>query len=291
MDRNILDHLNAAGIFYTHREGSNEILLDCPICVGQGRHRKFGKLYFNVAKRVGLCMRCGWVCNWRQLCQSLHIVGVRWENTNLSFVDETKSTTWSQPLPRDCVHAWEHRRSREYLLSRSVNAEAVERFGLLYCQSGYYEDRIIIPVVDWRCRYRTFVARAVTPHHALTRKYLYPRGSSIGSLLYNIHYFYGKKREVWLVEGIFDAIHCWPYAVCTFGKNLTKSQLMLLRASGIMEVYLLWDSDAWQNTPDKYEHVCRMLREYFIFHDVRLKHDTPTEYAVEELKELCKSGL
>jgi hypothetical protein len=139
------------------------------------------------------------------------------------------------------------------------------------------------PVFDRQGNYRTFVSRAIDSH--AEKKYLFPKGAAISHLLYNLHFIQGSS--VWLTEGIFDAIHCYPHAVATFGKYLSAFQLMLLRLHGIDTVYLLWDAEAWQQSPDLWNRAVTQLKNYFFTYPVKLARDTPTEYTLHELKQLC----
>src|SRR5205823_3825762 len=151
-----------------------------------------------------------------------------------------------------------------------LSKQAIERFALLYCPEGYFSRRVLIPVCNRFGDYRTFVTRAIdaTPE----KKYLYPKGTMMGQLLYNLHYI--RQQTVWLVEGCFDAIHCFPYAVASFGKKISEAQIRLLRLHGITRVFVFYDAESWQMTPELHQKTVDRLRSYFFTYDMRLPKDT-----------------
>lgn len=191
------------------------------------------------------------------------------------------------PLPSEAVPAHRHKAARAYLSSRGLSTDAMQRFALLYCPDGYFSQRVIVPICDRRGNYRSFAARAINP--AVTPKYLYPKFSSTSSMLYNLH-FIKQTNRVMLVEGVFDSIHLESRAVASFGKQVSQAQINQLRLHGITHVTLLWDAEAWQNTPNLWARAVRRLSEYFFTFQIKLPHSTPTEFSLDEILKIGRWG-
>jgi hypothetical protein len=282
---NILVQLDTAQIQYERVSGHpEEILLECPICLKGKEHARYDKLFFNIEKKVGICHRCGWTGRVKELYDIFYIeekiLQPQWDFS----LEEKKSKSFVQELPPSCIHAWDNSESRDYLRARKVTLEEVERYGILYCREGYYAQRIVVPIYDHHERYRTFISRTI---YSEVPKYKYPRGSCISSLLYGLNFCYQQRRSVWLVEGVFDYFHCYPYALATFGKNIHDKQITLLRMAGITDIFLVFDTDSYEDTPDSHKKVLQKLSRHFFTYDVKLPCDTVTEYDLEDLKDMC----
>jgi hypothetical protein len=275
---NILQLLHTNRITFD-QVGASEILLKCPICVGHGQHALYGKLYFNTQKNVGECKRCGWVANAKALCEALSISSR--EILALPVLKLQAQKSHIQPPPSGCIEAWKHPSSRAYLLSRGIQKEKTQEYCIYFCADGYYSNRLIIPVFDRHGNYRSFVSRTI---YQDTPKYKYPYQSCVHKLLYNIDQVQGSS--VWLVEGVFDAIHCAALgAVATFGKQISQAQIQLLRVCGFREVYLCWDAESHIETPELWQRAVQKLSLHFVVKEVTLPSMTPTEYLITELRE------
>jgi hypothetical protein len=276
-------------VSFLRSPGSVEIRLECPQCAEEGLKVANPRLFFNLRKKVGQCFRCGWHGKESDLTQLLNLKDPR----TLTYpFDDPKPTLPLKrlcPLPAEATPAHTHPRARRYLKSRGLSVSDMQQFALLYCPRGetYWEDRIIVPVFDRRANYRTFVSRAINP--LALKKYLYPKGSSMGSLLYNLH-FQPPGATVWITEGVFDALHCFPHAVATFGKHLSEAQLVLLLMHRVSSVVLLWDAEAWQNTPELWERALSKLRKFFFTFALKLPSDTPTEYSLRDLEKMVQKA-
>ena len=278
--------LRQSRIPFERVHNSAEILLHCPACVGQGQHVQYGRLYFNTQKGVGLCQRCGWKGKEQTL---LTLLGVRSVPT-LTFPDDPppKRETPISPFPYEAIPAIEDTEAMTYVRSRGLTEKHIHKFGLFYCREGFYARRLVIPVLDRQGAYRTFQTRTIDKTEP--KKYLSAPGGKLSHLLYNLH-FIGRRSYAWLVEGIFDSIHCFPYGVATFGKKISSEQINLLRLSGVTQVFLLFDAEAWQKTPKEWNKTVRALCQHFFTVEVKLSEDTVTEYSVQELHAMCRAAL
>jgi hypothetical protein len=282
----IIHSLTQHGIDFEQMSRSSEILLHCPACVGQGQHVTYGKLYVNAAKGVGMCQRCGWKGNEAALLRLLDIAAVQ---APLALPEEPPLPSYDvTPFPPEAIPALESNAALDYLCrERHLMPQQLETFGLFYAPEGRYARRVIVPICDRLGRYRTFLARTIDTEEP--KRYLNPPGAKLSQWLYNLHFLpYGAA--VWLVEGVFDAIHCFPHAVATFGKHISQQQMTALGLHGVWKVFVVYDAEAWQKTPKDYWATMHQLSTHFFTVSVQLPDLTPTEYTSEELHRMCEDA-
>jgi hypothetical protein len=306
----VVNLLKRYDVKYVEVSSARELAVACPRCRLSGRKADDNKLYVNYDRNVFLCHRCDWRGGVETLAAFYRQVSP--ETTDHSLARDAPMPTFddldkwmevvedpyevSRPsesvIPTGTVLAWESQWGRAYLQSRGIDKFHCEHFGLLYCPEGYFGRRVLVPICDYFGEYKTFVARSIDKD--AEKKYLFPKGCKTSTLLYNIHNISqrDKQRPVWITEGVFDAMHCSPLAVATFGKHITDSQVRLLRKLGPSYVVLLWDWDAWHNTPELWQKAVWKLNEHFDVVQIRLPEPNtdPTNYPFYELYRLVKEA-
>ena len=286
---------------------STEIRLECPVCRQKGLKFADKKLYISTKLKVGQCKRCEWTGGWKRLLELLSITNINNLTPSLEELrnefrrkrqlinDDIESI-----LPKGIKPAWSNSRARKYLLKRGLNRSEIIRYGIMYCDRGFYEHRIILPVFDECGKYRTFVARYIgRSHESGIKKYLYPKYSKTSRLLYGLHSDKKSKRRRFtiLVEGVFDAIHLAPLGLALFGTHISEKQINLLREAGIKRVVLCWDNDtkkrARENVKAALDRSKQALRKHFKVGIVWLpKRGTdPTEYSRKLLFKWAQAAL
>ncbi len=285
----LLSVLKHHHIAFTAQLQSSEIVLKCPVC-------ERAKLGFNTTKLVGQCFTCGWSGNQRALYQFLNIrffeclEDLSLELTPSLFPLEKLATAIDANvsiLPVGLIPASASEEACVYLQGRGLSFATMNKFALMYCPEGFYARRIIIPVCNRHGEYTTWVGRAIDS--TVQPKYLYPRGNSISKFVYNLHRVRGTV--VYLTEGVFDSIHCAPFGVAIFGKEVSDAQIIAMRVHGIRQVFLLLDAEASQKTPQLYAKVLHKLQQHFLTFSVKLECDTPTEFSLGELQEMCEAAI
>jgi hypothetical protein len=133
--------------------------------------------------------------------------------------------------------------ARRWLEGRGVSHRTCVAARIGVCFSGYFRNRIVIPVLDPfdPDRWLGYVGRALDDQEP---RYLYPQGMQRGKLLYNgaeLHRI--SDDPVILVEGCLDALPHFPHTVAGLGKP-TETQLEMLRMCKRPVVVCL-DGDAW----------------------------------------------
>ena len=270
---------NGVHFFRVHQ--APVIRMACPHC---WKGADDNTLWFNTARKRGGCFRC----DSRYSSEKEFLNLFKLVDSSIITMEMPESTSAVKrsvcPLPEEIIPAYMHRQARNYLLGRKLSVEDMKRFALLYCPTGFYGNRIVIPIFDRLGEYRMFTSRSILPDEK--KKYITSKGGSTSRLLYNLH-FIKQTNTVALVEGPFDAMHFFPYSVSLFGKEVSQAQIDLLRRCNITRVYVLLDAEAHQKTPEKYERTIKKLSKYFFTFPVRLPSNTPTEYSVDELKAMC----
>jgi DNA primase len=103
-----------------------------------------------------------------------------------------------------------------YLYSRGVSDEVIDKFHIGYCLDGIYQNRVIIPSYDKDGELNYFVSRSISPR-AGKYKYLNPSVDKT-SIIFNERLIDWSK-PVFLVEGAFDHIVI-PNSIPLLGKKL-----------------------------------------------------------------------
>jgi hypothetical protein len=240
-----------------------EYQLCCPFCeAATGKPDLKFKLYLNPAKGVYYCQKCA--------------VGGKIDLTWLAKVEAVEEAP-VDPLklgPPEGFTQLTHRSSSvklqpysDYLCRRGL-LDAAINVGAGACLSGRFAGRVIFPhaVFKEHCpqgcvpisdhlfgasmmgnyRWAGFSARAI--YDGMEPKYLYPAGMPRGTTMWGG--FLPHHNELWLVEGVIDALAIYPMGVAAFGKNVTEEQLDIFAKwahnSSAKPVVCL-DGDAWED--------------------------------------------
>src|ERR1051325_1064828 len=252
---NALPLLRQHGISY-ERSDSRWVRVECPACRGEGRRTEDRTLSLNWTNGKANCFRCGW--QGEEFNAFLRLFAIRPTQLEDDLrLEDARPRPFATALPSGCVEAWQDPAAVAYLTGRGLTREWAEYYGILSCTAGPYAQRVIVPICDHTGQYRTFIARSMSGEEP---KYRCARGSMISKLVYGLGFpLLRQQSSVYLVEGVFDVFHCWPRAVGTFGKHLSQAQVNVLRTVGVQEVYLLWDAESWQTTPDLWDHAVKKL--------------------------------
>lgn len=229
----------------------------CPKCGHEDR-----KFYFSPKKGLGHCKHCKYSPNAKVLLKDLQINEEIEDNTPtqeeyfeaLETLDDEIPQLNIIDLPKEAEPAWKHTKAMAYLLGR-ISVKEIVSLQVHYCPYGDYQFRIIIPCIA-EGKNVGFVARSISP--MAKAKYLYPEKLKKSAFLWN---FDTAQRfdEIVITEGVFDALRVGPDAIATFGKDLSKTQLVHLITCGIKGVTLLWDEDAREQMIETANLLCTKI--------------------------------
>jgi hypothetical protein len=215
------------------------------------------------------------------------------------------------PLPDEFIPARVDHRARDlpdYFAERGIGPKKASRWGIGWCESGYFRNRLVIPVTRGddvaffvarymkrrppMCGRRDLPCSACggTDKHKRLKKTLYPKGARPGRFLFN----YDRARHcetIRIVEGVLDAVHVGRSAVATFGTTLSQYQLELLMRTAAKEIVIIWDRDEdakpGHSGYEKALALADRLADLWRIRVVRLPDDRdPDEHTRESLMEM-----
>jgi len=134
------------------------------------------------------------------------------------------------PVPQDCTRSYveEFFTNPKDQGGRGYSKEDYSQLlvdNVLYCESGFFRNKIIIPVYNESGEQISFVAR--TLDRAVLEKYRYPRGWMKNLFVYRLEG--NPALPPVICEGIFDGLHIqgiWGRtALVIFGSSLTTKQV------------------------------------------------------------------
>lgn len=177
-----------------------------------------------------------------------------------------------------------------YCEQRGITSQDVVQFGLVYCDSGRYRNRLIFPVwSEGKLLY--YQARAMwTPvpgeHFVKALNPLsVPGALGPTEVLMNLDTAKYHPR-VAITEGPIDCIHAGSSAVCTFGKKISDAQILLLVKAGVKAVDLLWDGPTPSEPQGAWPEMLQAANRLAAFFDTKLvflPYGDPGDYTREEL--------
>lgn len=143
-----------------------------------------------------------------------------------------------------------------YFKERGISRQRAARYGLGFCTSGFYFNRLVVPIYQGG-KLRGFHPRWMkkTPPPDV-KKVQYPPGMKSNKLLFNYDVAKKQKRIV-IVEDPFSSMAVGREGTATFGTKLSRYQLRMLLEAEAEEICVLWDRDAL----DKAYEVADVIRE------------------------------
>jgi DNA primase len=256
----------------------HEILFKCPFC----DHPKL-KLSINLDKNKWKC----WICNssgktisylvkrlgsssdiqkWKQHDESIDISNYD-DTIEYLFapVSDTKSNI-TVTLPNEYRNLYTtntllSRKVKNYLKNRGISDEIIFRYSIGYCNSGKYENRLVIPSFDKDGNINFFISRTYVSSFI---KYINADAKK-NRIIFN-ELFLDFNKPITIVEGVFDAIKAGDNSVPLLGSTLNdKSYLFEKICANNTKVYISLDAkDAKQKEID----IISLLLKYGIDVDV-----------------------
>ena len=243
------------GAPHQHYESKGQISFDCPVCAAEkGLENGDGKgnLEINYSRHVYKCWACG------------ETLGTQGPLGKLFDKDATKKqkkvyelikpeelkqeekkkvrlrlpqgfTTFKDSNPRFIPHI----EAYNYLKSRGITDEIIEKFKIGYTATGDYAYRIVVPSYDTENTLNYFVARAWVPKKMKYKNPPVPKDEIIfneGAVDW--------KKDVYLCEGVFDSFFL-PNPIVMLGKKMSRLlfETLYLKAEG--NIIICTDGDAF----------------------------------------------
>lgn len=240
-----------------HYGSKGQISFDCPVCAeekgletGDGK----GNLEINYSRHVYKC----WACSETNgthgpLGKLFDKYGTKKQKKVYELIkpEELKKEEVWRPklrLPEGFTKFSDsnpifipHREAMNYLTSRGITNEIIERFGIGYTVKGDFAFRIVVPSYNKEGQLNYFVARAWANKKMKYKNPAVPKDE----IIFN-ESLINWEKDVYLVEGAFDSFFL-ENSIVMLGKVMSKLLFETLYNNAKGNIIICTDGDAWQN--------------------------------------------
>jgi DNA primase len=129
-----------------------------------------------------------------------------------------------------------------FLRKRGITKEDITRYNLGYCQSGKYNNRIIIPSYDSKGQLNYFVGR---DFYSSNFKYMNP--PNVAKDVIGFDLYVNWSLPIILVEGVFDAMSVKSNSIHLFGKTILPKLYKKIVEKKVKDIFIILDSDAFDD--------------------------------------------
>ena len=263
-----------------------------------------GNLEISFSKNLFHCWKCGYSGSIRKLIKKYgNKIQLKQYDSLADFDDlnNNEKTIKQQGLlylPKEFIlfknankNDLVYKESYNYLISRGLDDEIIEKYNMGYCLEGKYQNRIIIPSYDLNNKLNYFIGRSFNGHKI---KYLNP-------ILPKMNIIINEKNINWdgtifLTEGIFDMIALFPLSniIPLIGKVMSDYLYYTLIKKSNGYIVIVLDSDAKEEMYHTYKklHTTTKLKDKIRVVDLPGDSDLSIirqDFGKEGIKELLKS--
>jgi len=243
-----------------HYESKGQISFNCPSC-DEGRNK--GNFEVNYFRHVYKCWSCSddngthgplgklfdtWGSKKQKRTYSmLAPEEVRPDRPKVPKIKLPPSyTKFKDSNPRYPVY----KEAMNYLRSRFITDDMIEKYDIGFCDKGDFMGRIIIPSYDHDGQLNYYIARSWNKHSK--SKYRNPDYPKDEIIFNESRVDWGK--DIFLVEGVFDALFL-DNAVVMLGKHLSQKLMDRLYNDAKGKIIIALDGDAWKNALSLYHEL------------------------------------
>ena len=142
------------------------------------------------------------------------------------------------------------RQAYNYLHSRGITDEIIEKYGIGFCDKGNHAGRIVVPSYDINGELNYYVARSWDPHTKF--KYKNPEAEK-DKIIFN-EKLIDWKKDIYLVEGVFDGFFL-DNSIPMLGKHMSEMLFDKVYNNAKGNVIIALDGDAWDNAIKLYHEL------------------------------------
>jgi DNA primase len=168
-----------------------------------------------------------------------------------------------------------------YLKKRNLTKQDILKYHIGYCDSGQYNNMIVIPSYDGNGKLNYFTARSFEKD-----PYTKYRNPETSRDIIPFELFINWNLPIILCEGPFDAIAIKRNAVPLFGKNIQPTLMKKLVESKVQKIYIALDNDALKQALGFCEQLLDIGKEVYL---VDLKEKDPSEMGFENFTKLVQT--
>ena len=142
------------------------------------------------------------------------------------------------------------RQALNYLKSRGITDEMIEKFGIGFCDKGDHAGRIIIPSYSINGELNYYIARSWNPMSRA--KYKNPEAEKDKIIFWESLIDWNK--DIYLVEGAFDGLFL-DNPIPMLGKHMSELLFDTIYQKAKGNVIICLDGDAWSNAVKLYHEL------------------------------------
>jgi len=228
----------------------------------------------------------------RSLFKKLKVSKEVWEEHNSIFSRKYKYTNHQAThqvthqvvqLPKEYIPLWKpsnsiiRKHALQYLNGRGVTPHQIIKYEMGYCDSGIYQNKIIIPSYDKDARLNYFVGRSF---YDTSMKHKNP---DVSKDIIGFEMMINWDLPIVLCEGVFDAIAIRLNAIPLFGKSIQSKLLSEIIHRNVSKVYIALDGDALSNSI-KFSEI--LISEGIEVYLVEMKDSDPSELGFDAFQRL-----
>ena len=162
------------------------------------------------------------------------------------------------------------------MLKRGLRPEDIVKYNIGYCETGEYEDKIIIPSYDSDGKLNFFVGRSF-----YQSKYKH-KNPKVSKDIVGFDLLVNWDIPLVLCEGAFDAIAIRRNVIPLFGKSIQSKLEQKIIGNSVKKLYIVLDSDAISNAIG----LSKKFMSYGIeTHLVDLGDEDPSEMGYERINQ------
>lgn len=244
-----------------HNDYNGQVAFNCPVCSYEikGLDKLDGKynLEVNYIQNVYQCWSCGGTHDTHgSLYKLIKTYGTKKQLENYKLLrpesgGEVKEKKYKRvALPKEFISirnasvgmklTHHYKTAMNYLKSRNIGEDLINKYNIGFCYDGPYANRIIIPSYNEYKNINYFIARSYLSYSKL--KYKNPEAEK-ESIIWNEHLINWEK-PVYIVEGVFDSIFL-PNSIPMLGKFMSENLFNLLYEKVKDKIIIVLDPDAW----------------------------------------------
>ena len=243
-----------------HYESKGQIAFDCPVC-DDDRHK--GNLEVNYFSHVYKCWSCGDVNDTHgPLGKLFDKYGNKKQTKVYKILQPEEFKPKEKKLKKltlppnftkfkDSSTVYPVRRQAyNYLISRGITDEIIDKYDIGFCDTGTHTGRIIVPSYTKNGELNYYIARSWAENSK--SKYKNPEAEK-DKIIFNEHLIDWKK-DIFLVEGVFDGFFL-PNSIPMLGKHMSQLLFETIYKKSKKDIIISLDGDAWDNAIKLYNEL------------------------------------
>lgn len=170
-----------------------------------------------------------------------------------------------------------------YLKRRQVTSDDIIKYNIGYCESGQYNNCIVIPSYDKDGILNYFTARSFDKNSSI--KYKNP---DVSRDIIPFELFINWNIPIILCEGPFDALAIKRNVIPLLGKNIQQNLRKKLVTSKVQKIYIALDKDAIKQALSFCEELINEGKEVYL---VDMQDKDPGEMGFENFTNLIQNTI